>query len=77
MTLKVNGRVHTVDIDPATLLYVLSDDGVTTSCAEQTDNSRKDPKVGGRCDFSEDPHLCSTREYSVATRIGLALATVT
>lgn len=59
MTLKVNGRVHTVNIDPATpLLYVLSDDGVTTSCAEQTDNSRKDPTVGGRYDFSEDPHLC-------------------
>lgn len=27
MTLKVNGRMHTVDVDPATpLLYVLSDD---------------------------------------------------
>ncbi len=27
MTLKVNGRIHTVDVDPATpLLYVLSDD---------------------------------------------------
>ena len=27
MTLKVNGRVHTLDVDPATpLLYVLSDD---------------------------------------------------
>ncbi len=27
MTLKVNGRTHTVDVDPATpLLYVLSDD---------------------------------------------------
>lgn len=27
MTLKVNGRAHTVDADPATpLLYVLSDD---------------------------------------------------
>ncbi len=27
LTLKVNGRTHTVDVDPATpLLYVLSDD---------------------------------------------------
>ena len=27
VSLKVNGRIHTVDVDPATpLLYVLSDD---------------------------------------------------